>query len=219
MGTREGYDLWSTIYDGEDNALIALEKRYFHDHLGDVDGIKVVDVGCGTGRHSLDLAARGAKVTTIDFSEGMLEKARRKPGADSVHFVAHDLSQPLPLPDSAFDRVVCALVLDHVENVTALFRELGRVCASDGFILITVMHPAMMLRGIQARFTDPNTGLESRPASVANEISDYVMAAVRAKLAIEHISEHPVDESLAAESPRSRKYLGWPLLFIMRMTA
>ena len=79
------------------------------------------------------------------------------------------------------------------------------------------MHPAMMLRGVQARFHDPVSGREIRPASVPNQLSDYVMAAVRAGFVIDHLSEHAVDEALANHLERARRYLGWPLLFLMRL--
>jgi hypothetical protein len=42
-----------------------------------------------------------------------------------------------------------------------------------------------------------------------------VMAATRAGLCVEHMSEHVVDEALATRSPRARKYVGWPLLLLM----
>jgi len=71
---------------------------------------------------------------------------------------------------------------------------------------------------VQARFTDPATGRETRPRSVANTISDYVGAAVRSGFAIDAISEHAADEALAARHPRAEKYVGWPMLFLMRLS-
>jgi hypothetical protein len=100
LPTREGYDLWSQIYDDEDNPLIALETAWITRLLGDVRGLAVADVGCGTERHAL-----------------------------AIH-----------------------------------------------------------------------------------QLSDYVIAATRAGFHIDHMSEHVVDEELAARSPRAQKYLGWPLL-------
>ena len=79
------------------------------------------------------------------------------------------------------------------------------------------MHPAMMLRGVQARFIEPASGRRIYPQSQPNQISDYVMAAVHAELQLEHLAEHAVDSSLAASSPRAAKYLGWPLLLLMRL--
>ncbi|MBI4578804.1 MAG: hypothetical protein HY718_03825, partial [Planctomycetes bacterium] len=53
LPTREGYDRWSSIYDGEDNPLIELEEPIVAGLLGDVHGLEVADIGCGTGRHAL----------------------------------------------------------------------------------------------------------------------------------------------------------------------
>jgi malonyl-CoA O-methyltransferase len=218
LPTREGYDRWAEVYDGEGNPLVAMEGPWVERLLGDVRGLDVLDLGCGTGRHALRLAAAGARVAAVDFSEAMLQRARAKPGADAVDFRAHDLAEPLPFAGRSFDRVLCGLVVDHIADLGGLFGEMRRVCRPGGFVVVSVMHPALMLRGIQARFTDPATGRETRPASCPHQLSDYVMAAVRAGLALDHLSEHAVDEELAARVERARKYVGWPLLFLMRLT-
>lgn len=217
IATRDGYNRWAEIYDTEDNALIALEEPQVIAMLGDVRGLSVVDVGCGTGRHAIRLAAEGAKVTALDFSEGMMERARSKPGWEKITLLHHDLAQPLPFPGGAFDRVLCCLVIEHIREPEFLFRELGRVCRADGRMVVSAMHPAMMLRGVSARFTDPVTGRDTRPQSHPATISDYVMAAIRSGLAIDMLSEHAVDAALAARSPRAAKYLDWPMLMMMAL--
>lgn len=247
LPTRDGYDRWAGIYDTEQNPLVAMEEPHVDALLGDVSGLSVLDLGCGTGRHTIRLAARGAKVTAIDFSEGMLQRAREKTPGFAVKFIQHDLATPLPLPDQSFDRVLCGLVLDHVADLPLVFAEMRRVCktakrvprpasgpptsrpcgegvtashassADEPRIVVSLMHPAMMLRGVQARFTDPATGRETRPASQPHQISDYVMAAINAGLTIDHLSEHAVNDELAKRCPRAEKYLGWPLLMMMRL--
>lgn len=217
LPTREGYDQWAAVYDTDGNPLIALEEPRVAELLGDVRGLTIADIGCGTGRHAIRLARQGASVTAIDFSEGMLAQARAKPGADRITFIHHDLATPLPLPDAAFDRVICCLVFDHVRDVAGLFAELGRVCSPAGRIIVSIMHPAMMLQGVRARFNDPVTGEKIYPESVPNQLSDYVMAALRADLVIEHMSEHMIDESIVRTSPRAVPYLGWPMLLMMRL--
>lgn len=216
VSTREGYDRWADIYDDENNPLILLEEPRVDELLGEIGGLSVVDVGCGTGRHALRFAAGGAHVTALDFSEGMLAKARAKPDAEQVRWLRHDLAQPLPLADASFDRVTCCLVLEHIENLNDLFAQMARVCKPDGSVIISAMHPAMMLRGLTARFTDPRTGRETRPQSHDNQISDFLAAALGAGLALDRISEHFVDRDLVARSARAEKYLGWPLLLLMR---
>src|SRR5438105_172200 len=59
VSTAAGYDRWAEIYDGEDNPLIWLEEKHIRPLLGDVHGLNVADIGCGTGRHALRLAAAG----------------------------------------------------------------------------------------------------------------------------------------------------------------
>ena len=217
LPTREGYDQWSRVYDGDDNPLVLLEEPQVERLLGDVGGLSIADIGCGTGRHALRWAAAGASVTAVDFSDGMLAKARAKPGADGVRFIRHDLAERLPLAGAAFDRVTCCLVLDHIHDLPHLFTEMARVCRPDGLVVISVMHPAMMLKGVRARFIDPATGRRREVAGAAHQICDYVTAAVGAGLRIDRISEHAVDDALAARSPRGRKYLGWPILLMMRL--
>jgi malonyl-CoA O-methyltransferase len=214
--TQLGYDRWAEVYDEEDNPLVVLEERNIGGLIGGVAGLEVVDVGCGTGRHALKLAAAGARVTAVDFSEAMLERARAKPGAEAVRFVQHDLANPLPLPAAAFDRVLCCLVLDHIKNLGDFFAELRRVCRKSGYVIISVMHPAMSLRGVQARFIEPGSGRRIGPESYEHQVSDYLMAGRNAGLVLEHVGEHAVDAELAACSPRAKKYLGWPMLLLMR---
>src|SRR5580765_7110662 len=119
--TDVGYDRWAEVYDGEDNPLVLLEEKHIRALVGDVANDCVADIGCGTGRHAIRLAAAGANVTALDFSEGMLERARAKPGASRVTFVRHDLTQPFPLESGTFDRVLCCLVLDHIAHLKGFF--------------------------------------------------------------------------------------------------
>src|SRR5438552_3885644 len=111
VDTRAGYDRWAEVYDAEDNPLVLLEEQHVGGLIGNVEGLAVADIGCGTGRHTLRLAAAGARVTAVDFSEAMLQRARAKPGADSVTFFCHDLTTQFPLESASFDRVFCFLVL------------------------------------------------------------------------------------------------------------
>jgi ubiquinone/menaquinone biosynthesis C-methylase UbiE len=217
VDAREGYDQWASSYDDEGNPLLALEEPEADAALGDVAGLEVLDAGTGTGRHAIRLAARGARVTAVDFSDKMLDRARAKAGADRVRFENHDITRRLPYADSSFDRVLSALVLEHVADVAGFFRELGRVTRADGRIVVTAMHPAMFLRGVSARFRDEGTGEFLRPRSYVLQLSDYVMGAVDANLRIVSLVERSPDEALAARVPRAAKYLGWPMLFVMSL--
>jgi malonyl-CoA O-methyltransferase len=218
-GVCAGYDRWAPVYDHDGNPLQALEGPRVQALVGDVRGLAVLDLGCGTGRHALWLAAAGARVTAVDFSAGMLAQARRKPEAETVRFVVHDLHEPLPFAAGSFDRVVSGLVLEHLRDLDGFYREARRVLRPDGRAVLSSMHPAMMLRGTVARFTDPATGEVVRPGSLPHQLSDFVMAAVRAGFRLDHMAEAAPDAAFASRFPRAGKYVGWPMLVVFRLLA
>lgn len=214
---RAGYDRWAEVYDHDANPLPALEEPVVRRAVGAVAELSVLDLGCGTGRHALWLAAAGATVTAVDFSEGMLDEARRKPGAERVQFLCHDVHSRLPLGDGEFDLVVSGLVLEHLRELDPFFAEVKRTLKADGRAVVSAMHPAMFLRGSQARFTDPTTGELVQPGSIAHSISEFVMAATRTGLALADIEEVAPDAAFAARYPRAEKYVGWPMLVVLQL--
>jgi malonyl-CoA O-methyltransferase len=216
---QSGYDRWSAVYDHDGNPLLALEGRAVRTAVGNVRGLKALDLGCGTGRHALWLASVGATVTAVDFSEGMLAEARRKPGAERVRFVAHDLHQPLPFEPASFDLVVSGLVLEHLRELGPFFWEARRVLRPAGRAVISAMHPAMFLRGAQARFTDPVSGERVQPGSIPHSIGAFVMAAVRAGFTLTDVAEFTPDAEFVAQHPRAAPYLDWPMLVVLLLNA
>ena len=106
LDTQSGYDRWSQIYDDELNPLVMLEEPVVRAWLEAPAGLRIADVGCGTGRHALWLVRAGASVDAFDCSEGMMAKAREKLSDAGVRLHHHKLPGPLPEPDSTFD-VAC----------------------------------------------------------------------------------------------------------------
>lgn len=212
---RPGYDRWAAVYDHDANPLPALEEPVMQRALGSVQGHRVLDVGCGTGRHSLWLSAAGALVTAIDFSEGMLQTARQKPGLERVQFHVHDLHDPLPFADGSFDVIISGLVLEHLRELKPFFTELHRVVVPNGKVALSTLHPSMFLRGSQARFTDPETGAIVQPGSINHSYGDMVLGALAAGFAISDLIELGPDEDFEKRYPRAEKYLGWPMLLAM----
>jgi ubiquinone/menaquinone biosynthesis C-methylase UbiE len=107
---------------------------------GEVAGRRILDAGCGSGPLSAALRDRGAIVTGIDISAGMLQRARRRLG-DGAHLQQADLKSPLPFPSDAFDDVIASLVLHYLEDWTAPLAELRRVLTPDGRLIASVNHP------------------------------------------------------------------------------
>jgi ubiquinone/menaquinone biosynthesis C-methylase UbiE len=237
LPTQQAYDRWAAVYDQQDNPLIALEERILPPLVGDVRGSNALDIGCGTGRWTARLVEGGARATGIDFSEEMLGRAHDRLAAivgddgfgddpelsqPSVvtndlrpRLIEHDLKHPLPFYDSSFDLVLSALVLEHIGSLQMFFREAARVCRPEGRVVVSSLHPAMMLLDSQAEFCDQQSGHDIRTDSYPHQVSDYVMAALRAGLQIEHFSEHEVDEQLQQDSQVAAKFAGWPLLIVM----
>ena len=219
-GVRAGYDRWAAVYDHDANPLPALEEPHVRAALGGVHGRDVLDLGCGTGRHTAWLAGAGARVTAIDFSARMLDEARRKlSDTADVRFIAHDLHEPLPLDDASFDAAVSGLVLEHLGDLNGFFAETHRVLRPAGRAVVSAMHPAMFLRGSQARFTDPESEEVVAPGSLPHLIGDFVTAALRAGFIPRRIDEYAPDAEFAKRYPRAERYLDWPMLVVLTLEA
>ena len=214
---REGYDRWARVYDHDGNPLIALEDPAVRDAVGDVRGLAVLDLGCGTGRHALWLAGAGAAVTGVDFSERMIAEARRKPGAAAIRFLRCDLHERLPFRDGVFDLVVSGLVLEHIGDLDRFFGEARRVVRAGGRAVVSAMHPAMFQRGAQARFTDPESGDLVRPGSVDHPMEEILAATERAGFAVAGLGEFAADAEFASRYPRAERYVGWPMLVVIQL--
>lgn len=104
--------------------------------LGDVAGLRVLDLGSGHGMASVVLARRGALLTALDLSYGYLDEARNRAGANgvAVQFVQANGNR-LPFADSTFDRIWGSAVLHHLD-IAAAARELKRVLRPGGLAVL-----------------------------------------------------------------------------------
>lgn len=112
---------------------------------GDVRGLRVLDAGCGSGAHAAELVARGAAVTGMDLSAGLVEIARERLGPD-VPLHVGDLCEPLPFGPGAFDLVVSSLVMHYIADWEPTLREFHRVLVPGGRLVFSTHHPFMDMR-------------------------------------------------------------------------
>jgi len=146
----EVHDMWSRQFrSGENDAFYAMAFDYIASLFGEPGDAVVLDAGCGTGTKSLELARRGFRVRALDFSESVLPKAREAAKAlgveHRIEFGREDLTA-LSLPSGSFRRAVCWGVLMHVPDIAAAVRELSRVMAEGGVLVVSEGN----LRSLQA---------------------------------------------------------------------
>ncbi|MDQ3944164.1 MAG: class I SAM-dependent methyltransferase, partial [Actinomycetota bacterium] len=110
--------------------------------LGPVDGMRILDAGCGPGLLSRELVAGGAaSVVGVDASARMVDLATQNV-AGPVEFRVHDLAEPLSwLDDGSFDVAVMALVIHHLDDRSAALREIARFLRPGGRLVISTHHP------------------------------------------------------------------------------
>jgi SAM-dependent methyltransferase len=94
---------------------------------------RVVDVGCGDGRHILAAAERGCFSVGLDYDHAELRKARQRLGGRRIDLVAGDASR-LPFRDAAFDAVICTETLEHLPDDVGAIREIGRILQPGGLL-------------------------------------------------------------------------------------
>jgi SAM-dependent methyltransferase len=162
LSARAGYALWAETWDGCGSPVVALEERYLAPWLVGLRPRRAMDIGCGTGRWATRLGAFG-----VDPSIEMLSVAQRKPGM-SGRLVAGDAAS-IPIASGAADLVLCTLTLGHVADWTGAMRELARVVAPGGTLILTDFHPDAAARGWRRTFRheDRVYELENYPYAVA----------------------------------------------------
>ncbi|MCU4800579.1 class I SAM-dependent methyltransferase [Halobacteria archaeon HArc-gm2] len=150
---EDAYDRLSTTYDEqEDDPYCAdLEFPATTELVPDVEGKRVLDAGCGSGRYAEWLIERGADVVAVDQSSEMLGEARdRVGGRAEIHRV--DLEESLAFADDGeFDGIVSGLTLHYVEAWRRAFGEFARILGPEGFLVFSTHHPLDVYEAFDAK--------------------------------------------------------------------
>jgi len=146
----EGHRIWSSTYDASPNALLALDMRMLAERLGPLKGLRVVDVGCGTGRWADYASAQGAMAIGVDACEEMLRVALRKPS------IAHRLilaeASHLPIRDSTADLALCSFALSYLSHPALALSEMSRITRPGGRVVVSDLHRAALQAGWKRTF-------------------------------------------------------------------
>jgi SAM-dependent methyltransferase len=114
------------------------------DWLGNVDGLRVLDAGCGEGYLSRLLAERGARVVGVDLSRKLLAVAKKHEASKpmGVRYLRADLADLSAFQGESFDLAVSNIVLVDVARYREAIREIFRVLKHGGRFLFCITHPA-----------------------------------------------------------------------------
>jgi SAM-dependent methyltransferase len=174
-----------------------------------------LDLGCGEGRVTRDLAAAGHEVTGLDPSPTLLAAAREQdPGGTYVEGAA----EALPFPDASFALVVAYNALMDVDDMPRAVAEAARVLAPGGRLCACVTHPMAdaadwdddgrlvvtqpYLRATTFAFDDERDGLPMRWDGHRFALAHYARALEAAGLLVERLREPPPD-------PPTGHYAAW----------
>jgi phosphatidylethanolamine/phosphatidyl-N-methylethanolamine N-methyltransferase len=135
---RAAYRRYARIYDAVFGPVLQPGRRAVLDALKLKPGDRVLEVGVGTGL-SLPLYPRDVRITGIDVSREMLEKARARVDRrrlENVDALLEMDAEEMTFPAASFDKVVAMYVVSVVARPARLLEELHRVCRPDGEIFI-----------------------------------------------------------------------------------
>jgi demethylmenaquinone methyltransferase / 2-methoxy-6-polyprenyl-1,4-benzoquinol methylase len=146
-GVRAMFDRIAPVYDAMNRVItMGLDGRWRRLAAASVvqPGDRVLDAACGTGDLALAALESGGRVTGLDFSERMLERARRK--SDAIEWVRGDVLA-LPFGDAAFDSATIGFGVRNVADLEAGLREFARVVRPGGRLaVLEITRPKGLLR-------------------------------------------------------------------------
>ena len=159
--------MWREFFDGE--ASTYEENPFTKNTVAEVDfllslyplkpGANILDVGCGTGRHSIELAKRGFKVTGLDLSEKMLEVAKTNGGDLEIDWVNKD-ARDFAL-DTMFDGAIClcegSLGLiekgeNPVEHDLTIYKNISKHLKPNAPLVVTCLNGYSVIRQMKDEF-------------------------------------------------------------------
>jgi len=201
------------------------------DLVGPVDGRAVLDLACGHGRATRELARRGADATGVDLSAGLLARAAPDLSAGAkagVRYLHGDAASQEWLGSRRFDAVLCSFALSDIDDLDGALRTVRMALKPGGVFAFSILHPCFPGAGdvdgawaADARYYDEGWWLARGARSAlrrqvgANHrmLSTYVNALVRHGLTIEEMREPEPEPQWAAERVEASRH---PVYLVMR---
>jgi 2-polyprenyl-3-methyl-5-hydroxy-6-metoxy-1,4-benzoquinol methylase len=146
-------ELWQRLPDELVPPDFELRRRFLLSAVRPTD--RALDLGCGDGTFTAEIAAAGADVLGVDIAEAAIARARARHPDQQFKVVPTD--GPQPLDDNSFDLVWCSEVIEHVADTARWLSEVRRVMAPHGRLLLTTPshgRARLAIQGIEA-FSEP----------------------------------------------------------------
>lgn len=193
MNTRQAYNNWASQYDANFNKTRDLEAQALRKVLAPVSFDSCLEIGCGTGKNTVWLVQKAKLVTAVDLSEEMLNKAKEKISNDSVQFIQADITKGWEFIHQLYNIVIFSLVLEHIEDLDAVFKKTAQFLESGGYVYIGELHPFKQYSGSKARF-ETAEGIQVVEC-FTHHISDFITAASKNGLFLVGLNEYFDDEN------------------------
>lgn len=199
MDVEQAYNIWADQYDTNFNKTRDMEAIALRETLAELNFGSCLEIGCGTGKNTEWLLSKSNEILAIDLSEEMLAKAKEKIKSEKVLFQQFDINQPWTFASKQFDLIVFSLVLEHIENLDAIFKQASNSLVKGGYVYIGELHPFKQYAGSKARF-ETEQG-EQIVNCFNHHISDFILAAKKQGFEIADVNEY-FDENDRSETPR-----------------
>ncbi len=172
MSIKTHYNQWSKVYDHNENMTRDIDYKATVEVLDNYDFKKVIELGCGTGKNTKWLVDKADIIYGLDFSEKMLEVARKKILSNKVKFIQTDILQPWPIGEREFDLVTSSLTLEHIKDLNNIFNKAYSFLKTSGLFFISELHPFKQYTGSKAKFENNNKTTELK--TFTHNISDFL---------------------------------------------
>ncbi len=199
MSIAQAYNAWSDSYDTNENKTRDLDQQVTRETLERYDFQQVLELGCGTGKNTVYLLEKASVVTAVDFSEGMLAKAKAKINSPQITFLQADITRPWPSTIPAVDLITCNLTLEHIADLGFIFQQAGEKLIDEGLFFLCELHPFKQYLGSKARF-DTENGVQELEV-YQHHISEYLQKATAHEFELIELREW-FDEGGTSEIPR-----------------
>jgi malonyl-CoA O-methyltransferase len=212
--TLRAYERWAPVYPPiAHNPLMRVEERAMLERWPAVAGKWALDLACGTGRYTRQLAQTGARrIVALDFCVPMLQRVA------TANRVCANMTS-LPFDRGAFDVVISGLALGHAQALQPWMSEIARVLTPGGTLLYSDFHPEAARAGLTRSFKDENDETCTVPHH-CYDVAAQREAATRAGMHIESLHEIRVGEELRESFAQSedfyRRWHGLPIVLVMR---